>query len=112
MLYNEMKDKVSFVSFKKTGPYPEDEDKDVELYSSFAKIYNPSIKDLEIMKSTEYVKGLSVIIRDPYRAYEISNKHFIKVSNKYYGNKYFNIIEIRPNTPIDNYITLLLVEKP
>ena len=112
MFYNEMKDRVSFVSFKKTGPYPEDEKQEVELYSSFAKIYNPSIKDLEIMKVTESVKGLTLIIRDPFRAYEIANNHFIKVSNKYYSNKYFNIIEIRPNTPIDNYLTLLLVEKP
>lgn len=111
MSYNEMKDRVSFFNLEKSGPYPEDELQKEILYSCYAKIYNPSVKDVEILKAHESISGLTIVIRDPYITYEITNKHFVEVQNRNYKNKYFNIIEVRPNTPEVQYMTILLVEK-
>lgn len=112
MSYNEMRNRVAFFKLEKHSPYPEDEAKKDILYSCYAKVYNPSIKDIEILKTTENIGGLTLVIRDPNDSYELSNQHFVEIQNRYYKDKCFNIIEVRPNTPEIQYITLLLVEKP
>lgn len=109
MEFNEFKDRVSFLQYFNSGPYPEDEEVK-ELYSCFCKIYSSSMKDLEILKTTESKSGFTIIIRDPIPQYLPQNKHFIKVNKPLYENKLFNIVDIRLNTPQQGYLTLVLSE--
>lgn len=45
-----------FFQYINKGPYPDEEEK-MKLYSCFCKIYNPSMKDREILKATESKSG-------------------------------------------------------
>lgn len=109
MEFNEFKDRVLFLQYFNTGPYPEDEEKE-ELYSCFCKIYSSSMKDLEILKSTESASGFTIVIRDPIPQYLPDNKHYIKVNKPLYIEKLFNIVDIRLSTPNPGYLTLVLAE--
>ncbi|EZS14306.1 hypothetical protein W657_02639, partial [Staphylococcus aureus VET0436R] len=51
MEFNEFKDRAYFFQYVNKGPYPDEEEK-MKLYSCFCKIYNPSMKDREILKAT------------------------------------------------------------
>lgn len=109
MEFNEFKDRVSFLKYTNSGPYPDDKE-EVELYSCFCEVYSPSIKDIEILKSTQSLIGITIVIRDPGMDYQPLNNHIVKVDKRIYANKLFNIQEVRVNTP-PNYITLVLSEK-
>ena len=92
------------------GPYPDEEEK-MELYSCFCKIYNPSMKDREILKATESKSGLTIIVRSSKIEYLPQTNHLVKIDRGLYSDKLFNIEEIRIDTPDIGYNTVVLSEK-
>ncbi|HGN7117997.1 TPA: hypothetical protein ACKW5T_002523 [Staphylococcus aureus] len=110
MEFNEFKDRAYFFKYVNKGPYP-DEEEEMKLYSCFCKIYNLSMKDREILKTTDSKTGLTIIIRDSKGEYLPQTNHLVKINGVIYSEKLFNIEEIRTNTPNVGYTTVVLGEK-
>lgn len=89
------------------GPEPGDEEKAV-LYECFAEIYNPSMKDREILNSIETKQAVTIKIRDPHKDYISSNKHFAEILDDRYKNIRWNIIDVRYDFTDNRFITILL----
>lgn len=83
----------------------------MKLYSCFCKIYNPSMKDREILKATESKSGLTIIMRSSKIEYLPQTNHLVKIDRGLYSDKLFNIKEIRIDTPDIGYNTVVLSEK-
>ena len=50
-----------------------------KVFSTFAEVYNPSMKDFEISKSKGVKASLTLTIRDPLTAYVPDNRHFVEI---------------------------------
>ncbi|PCF86392.1 hypothetical protein [Staphylococcus intermedius] len=110
MEFNEFKNRADFFRFVNEGPYP----KDVEekwLYGCFCKLYSPSMKDREVLKTTDSVSGVTLIMRDAHKDYVPNAKDVVKIDKTIYINKLFDIKEIREDSPDRGYITMVLSEK-
>lgn len=84
-------------------------DKPLELlFSSLGEVYNPSMKDLEIMRSHGVKQGLTIRIRDPLKSYQPSNKHFVKIDDERYSDINWNIKDIRPDFYNRDFIVILV----
>ncbi|HDZ8650465.1 TPA: hypothetical protein RUU96_002559 [Staphylococcus aureus] len=110
MEFNEFKDRAYFYQFVHKGPYP-NEAEETMLYRCFCKLYNPSMKDREVLKTTTSNTGVTLIMRSPYSEYLPKTNHFVKLDKEIYASKVFNIIEVRQNTPYLGYDTVVLSEK-
>jgi hypothetical protein len=74
-------------------------------YKAWAEIYNSSLKDIEILKSRGVKKSVTIIIRDPYGAYQTDNKHVVMIHSPRYAGVVWKIEDIRLK---GGYITFLL----
>ena len=59
-----------------------------------AQIYNPSMKDIEILRIHETKEGLTLKVRDTIGEYKPTNKHFVEIQDYRYGNKIWNILDV------------------
>lgn len=99
---------VQFYEYKPhKGPEPGEEEK-LELYSCFAEVYNPSMKDLEILNSVETKQAVTIKIRDPHSDYIALNKHYVEIEDQRYSGVKWNIIDVRHDFADNRFITVLL----
>lgn len=89
------------------GPEPTESKKAV-LHECFAEVYNPSMKDIEIMKATDTKEAVTVRIRDTKGEYTPTNKHYAELFDYRYEGKIFNIIDVRHDLTDNNFTTILL----
>lgn len=104
----ELKTPVSFYAKKSTGPDPNASEELEELYKCTAEIYNPSMKDREVMKVNEVKQGVTIIIRDPMTTYIPRNNHLVNIEDFRYKDITWEIVEIRPDIQNSQFITILL----
>lgn len=90
-----------------TGPEPGESKKKI-LFSCYAEVYNPSIKDLSILDTKGTKEAATVRIRDPGMEYIPTNKHFAELSDYRYTGKAFSVIDVRPDLTSNQFITILL----
>lgn len=96
---------VEFCSTKvASGLHKHGTTKSVE-YKSWAEIYSSSLKDIEILKSRGVKKSVTIIIRNPYGAYQPNNKHVVEIHSPQYAGVIWKIEDIRHK---GGYVTLLL----
>lgn len=69
----------------------------LKVFTTFAEVYNPSMKDLEIASGKGVKASLTIKIRDPLTAYIPDNKHFVEVQDTRLKGKKWEIIDIRPS---------------
>lgn len=99
---------VVFFEYKPSkGPEP-GETKKKELHKCFALAYNPSMKDIEIMKVTDTKEALTIKIRDPKQDYQPTNKHFVEIQDYRYPGKIFNIIDVAYDMENNEFIKIIL----
>lgn len=89
-----------------SGPEPGEQEKKI-LYKARAEIYDPSMKDLEILNGKGTKKAITIVIRDPRGKYIPSNKHYVAMSD-YRLNDQWNIVDIRPDISENRFLTILL----
>lgn len=91
---NDLRTLVTFFEYKPIkGPEPGEVEKQ-ELHKCYAQLYNPSMKDLEILKAHDTTEGLTMKIRDTKGEYTPTNKHFVEIHDYRYKNKVWNILEV------------------
>lgn len=104
----ELKTPVSFFDKKSSGPDPNAPEELNETYKCTAEVYNPSMKDWEIMKVKGVKNGVTIIIRDPLMTYVPKNHHLVQISDFRYQGVTWEIVEIRPDIQNNQFITILL----
>lgn len=114
---------VTFFEYQpSSGPEPGDEEKQ-ELFSCMALVYNPSMKDLEMIQSirklNETRKGAEITgtkqtvtlqIRDPHGDYLPHNKHKAVVDDYRFKDKVWEIINVS-NDLVDNRFIKIILEQ-
>lgn len=103
----ELRTFVHFVESVNGGPNPGGSHT-TNLYSCTAEVYNPSMKDLEVMKSNGTKKGVTIKIRDSLQDYQPSNKHKVKIDDFRYRDIEWDITDVRPDIQSSQFITILL----
>ena len=58
-----------------------------KVFYTFAKIYSPSLKDIEISTGKSMTAKMTLKIRDPLTSYQPDNKHFVQVNDHRLENK-------------------------
>ncbi|WP_367986219.1 phage head-tail adapter protein [Streptococcus sp. ZY1909104] len=79
-----------------------------KVFSTFAEVYNPSMKDLEISKSKGVKASLTLTIRDPLTAYVPKNQHFVEILDHRYAGQKWEILDIRPRFDERFFLTIVL----
>lgn len=103
----ELKTYVEFFGKGSSGPEPGGGDLD-SLYDCTAEVYNPSMKDIEVMKVNGTKKGITLKIRDPLTDYIPSNKHHVKIYDFRYKDITWDITDVRPDIQNSQFIVILL----
>ena len=96
---------VTFFEFKPSnGPEPGDE-QEKELYVCTALVYNPSMKDRDILGTKE---GVTIKIRDPHQSYIPTNKHKVKIQDFRYENKTWEIVDVSLDLETNSIVNIVL----
>lgn len=99
--------KITFWEYKPSkGPEPGELQKKI-LYQTRAEIYDPSLKDLEILNGKGSKKALTMVVRDPGRKYVPNNKHYVEILD-YRLEGIWNIMDVRPDITENRFLTILL----
>lgn len=99
--------KVAFWQYKpNSGPEPGEREKKI-LYKARAEVYDPSMKDLEILNGKGTKKAVTIIIRDPRGKYVPTNKHYVEIED-YRLSESWNIIDVRPDITGNRFLTIVL----
>lgn len=96
---------VTFFEFKPSnGPEPGDE-QEKELYACTALVYNPSMKDRDILGTKE---GVTIKIRDPHQSYIPTNKHKVKIQDFRYEKKTWEIVDVSLDLETNSIVKIVL----
>ncbi|MBM7605987.1 hypothetical protein JOC75_004015 [Metabacillus crassostreae] len=88
------------------GPLPGEKEKKV-LFSSWAKIDEVWLKDLEIAKSNGTLSDITITLRDPQGEFIPTNGHYLSIDSPEYISKRYNIIHVQPNLQDRRFITIV-----
>lgn len=104
----ELRTPVSFFEYQPTdGPDPGDEEKS-ELYACTAQIYNPSMKDMEIMNAKGTKEAVTIKIRDPRGDYLPTNKNKVMIDDYRYAGIVWEIVDVSPDFEDNAFIKIIL----
>lgn len=99
---------VIFYQFvPRDGPEPGEEVKR-ELYRCNAEVYDPSMKDREILQSHETKLAVTIKIRDTRGQYLPTNQHHVEIKDSRYATKVWDVIDTRPDFKDDRFIIMIL----
>lgn len=79
-----------------------------ELTKAFVEVYNPSNKDVEVMKVHGVKSAVTIKMRDQFGTYQPSNSDMVKLAGLKFKDKYWQIVDIRPDFDAPGFITILL----
>ncbi|WP_438723687.1 phage head-tail adapter protein [Enterococcus sp. DIV1420a] len=98
-----------FESTPENGPEPGEVKKKI-LYECTALVYNPSIKDREILHVKGTQEGLTIKIRDPHQDYIPTNKHKVIIDDYRIlpADKEWEIIDVAPDFEDNRFIKMVL----
>lgn len=100
--------KIEFWRKTGSGPLPGSSKKE-KKYECMAQVYNPSMKDLEILSVKGTKEGLTIKIRDPHEDYLPTNTDFVKVDDYRYGTeKEWNIIDVSFDFEDNRFVKIVL----
>lgn len=89
------------------GFYP-GEDEKKPIFSCFALVYSPSMKDMEVLNSKGTQEGMTIKIRDPHEEYIPTNKHIVVIDDFRSKGKEWNVIDVSPDFENNSFIKIIL----
>lgn len=104
----ELRTPVLFFEQENTSPEPNESLIDEHVFKALAEVYNPSIKDLEIMNVNGVKKGITIKIRDPLTHFLPQPNQIVKIDDFRYKNVLWEVIEVRPDIQDNQFVTILL----
>ncbi|MDN6626260.1 MAG: phage head-tail adapter protein [Pisciglobus halotolerans] len=90
-----------------TGPEPDQVEKSL-LHECFSEVYNPSMKDLEKLKTANTKHAVTINIRDSKGEYVPTNKHFVELLDYRYKDIVWDVLDVRYDIQDNSFITILL----
>ncbi|MDN6491162.1 MAG: phage head-tail adapter protein [Leuconostoc sp.] len=90
------------------GPEPGEEEEEL-VHSCYAEIYNPSMKDRDILTGIDVKQSVTINIRDPHEDYMPSNKDYVEIDDRRYQGLRWNVYDVRNDFTENAFITILLV---
>lgn len=108
----ELRTPVSFYEYAPNdGPEPGDNELK-KLHQSMAEVYNPSMKDWELLNTKNTKRAVTINIRDPLTDYQPTNKHIVEIEDLHFkdNDNYlrWNIIDVQPNPKDSRLIKIIL----
>lgn len=79
-----------------------------KLFTTFAEVYNPSIKDIEKVTEKGVKAQYTVKFRDPLMAYIPKNDHLVEINDNRLPSKKIGILDIRPDFVDRDFIVIVL----
>lgn len=79
-----------------------------EIFTTFAEVYNPSLKDIQIADSVNAKASFTLKIRDPLTAFAPNNKHFVEIKDSRYLNQKWPILDVRPSFDERQFLVIVL----
>lgn len=98
---------VFFTTTPNNGPEQGADVKTI-IHECFSEVYNPSMKDMEKLKTVNTKQAMTINIRDSKGEYVPTNKHSVEIQDYRYKDVVWNVIEVRPDFENNAFITLLL----
>lgn len=94
------------------GPFP-DESQEKILHKAMAEVYNPSMKDWELLNTKNTKRAVTINIRDPLNEYQPINKHIVELQDLHFLDEKekfirWNIIDVQPNPKDSRFIKIIL----
>lgn len=94
------------------GPFPGESQEKI-LHKAMAEVYNPSMKDWELLNTKNTKRAVTINIRDPLNEYQPTNKHIVELQDFHFldeEDKYirWNIIDVQPNPKDSRFIKIIL----
>lgn len=98
-----MNDYVAFYEVVQNGPEPGN--KKQKVFESFAEIYEPSQKDMQLGNLESSTTKVTVVIRNPYPEFTPYVNQTFKVMSGVYGGLVFDIKQVAPKD--DSYLKVV-----
>lgn len=94
------------------GPFP-GESQEMILHKAMAEVYNPSMKDWELLNTKNTKRAVTINIRDPLNEYQPTNKHIVELQDLHFLDEKekfirWNIIDVQPNPKDSRFIKIIL----
>lgn len=83
-------------------------DAPIELFKTYADVYNPSNKDLSILGNQNVKSGVTIKIRDPLTAYQPKNDHKVIIGDSRYANEEWRIVDVQPDFHDRTFLKIIL----
>ena len=107
----ELRTPVRFYEYTSEGPYPSETNEGVEVFSCMAEVHDVSMKDIELMKTSNVDKGITIRIRDPLDTYQPKTNHYVVIDDFRYEGIEWNIEDVRPSFDDNKIIVIVLGAK-
>lgn len=79
-----------------------------EVYRTWAEVYNPSIKDIEVMKVKSVKAAVTLKMRDPQTGYFPQNNDLVILDDVRYEGKQWQVTDIRSDFNDRRWLIILL----
>lgn len=99
------------VTFKRVGLDDSFDGRGVELiykFKTYADVYSPSNKDLNILGSQNVKNGATIKIRDPLTSYQPKNDDKVIIDDPRYSGKVWVIVDIQPDFHDRTFLKIIL----
>ncbi|BCA86648.1 hypothetical protein EsVE80_21710 [Enterococcus saigonensis] len=109
----ELRTPVFFYAYvPNNGPFPGESQEKI-LHKAMAEVYNPSMKDWELLNTKNTKRAVTINIRDPLNEYQPSNKHIVELQDFHFLDEKekfirWNIIDVQPNPKDSRFIKIIL----
>lgn len=97
MRISDLNTRITFYEYEENdGPEPGEKEKK-ELYKCWGKVQDVTMKDLERSRMNETKLDVTVTIREPWKRYRPTNKHYIEIHAPEFEDEHYNIVEVVPD---------------
>lgn len=105
----DLKTPVIFFASDSSSPEPNEQGINI-LYKCFAEIYNPSMKDMEIINSRQKAtkEAVTINIRDTKGEFLPTNKHKVQLDDYRYKDTVWEVIAVFPDVKNDAFVKIIL----
>ncbi|HEM9634176.1 TPA: phage head-tail adapter protein [Streptococcus agalactiae] len=79
-----------------------------KMFTTFAEVYNPSIKDIETVTEQNVKAQFTIKLRDPLSAYIPRNDHLVEIQDSRLAKKTYEILNIRPDFVDRDFLVIVL----
>lgn len=103
----ELRTKVTFFEYAPNkGPEPGESQKK-ELHTTWAKVEEVWMRDVEQAKSNGTLTDVTIIIRDPLEDYWPTNKHRFEIHSREYEGVVFEISKAQPDLQNHQFVNVI-----